>query len=237
MEENPTQNFDTFEVFGRSYDLPLLQSGGALTKEKILMESTVLFATQGYASISIRDIADKVYVTPGALYNHFRSKEELFDAILTHSCDLYMIYFKHMEEDLLTARCFEDVLDILFAEALEMRNTYTNYAFSLIIVEQLRDKRAGEIYNEVFLGYGAAFIEKWFNISIENAWAKSFSVMTEARSILQTVMFFIMDVVSKSRGNESKFDYREMLLDIKVRLLDSYCISSKSSNKKDGRVV
>jgi len=54
---------------------------GRRTRERILAAALALFAGQGYAGTSIRDIAETVGVTKAALYYHFRSKEEILDAL------------------------------------------------------------------------------------------------------------------------------------------------------------
>lgn len=52
-------------------------------RHKILDQAASLFADHGYDATSVRDIAAAVGITAPALYNHFRSKEELFCA--THA--------------------------------------------------------------------------------------------------------------------------------------------------------
>lgn len=48
-----------------------------VTIEKILQKSGVLFNTQGYKATSISEITASVGLTKGAIYRHFRSKQEL----------------------------------------------------------------------------------------------------------------------------------------------------------------
>ncbi|MDD6765188.1 MAG: helix-turn-helix domain containing protein, partial [Firmicutes bacterium] len=43
------------------------------TKEKILMTALELFARDGYEAVSVRNIAEKLDITKGALYRHFKS--------------------------------------------------------------------------------------------------------------------------------------------------------------------
>lgn len=52
------------------------------TKERILLEALDLFARESYEAVSVRDIADRVGLTKGALYRHYRSKRDIFDSIL-----------------------------------------------------------------------------------------------------------------------------------------------------------
>ncbi|GAB4538843.1 MAG: TetR/AcrR family transcriptional regulator [Roseibium sp.] len=47
------------------------------------------FATSGYAAVSMREIAADVGVQPGALYNHFPTKQDILkDLMLSHMADL-----------------------------------------------------------------------------------------------------------------------------------------------------
>jgi AcrR family transcriptional regulator len=52
------------------------------TRERVLSVALGLFARQGYAATSLREIAEQLGVTKAALYFHFRTKEEIFTAIL-----------------------------------------------------------------------------------------------------------------------------------------------------------
>ena len=52
------------------------------TKEKILLFSLRLFAEKGYEAVSVSDIAEKLGVTKGALYKHYKNKRDIFDSIV-----------------------------------------------------------------------------------------------------------------------------------------------------------
>ena len=52
------------------------------TKEKIIYESLNLFSTKGFDAISVRDIANAVGIKASSLYNHFKSKHDIFDTII-----------------------------------------------------------------------------------------------------------------------------------------------------------
>jgi TetR/AcrR family transcriptional repressor of nem operon len=62
------------------------ESGSKMNlKETIIFESIKLFSTKGYASCSITEILEAANVSKGGFYNHFRSKEELFQEVLAVS--------------------------------------------------------------------------------------------------------------------------------------------------------
>lgn len=52
------------------------------TKEKILEEAFQMFSVRGYTAVSIRDIAKAVGIKESSVYNHFQSKQNLFDSIV-----------------------------------------------------------------------------------------------------------------------------------------------------------
>lgn len=52
------------------------------TRRNLLRASRQLFATKGYAAVSISDIVAAAGVTKGALYHHFDSKPDVFRAVL-----------------------------------------------------------------------------------------------------------------------------------------------------------
>jgi AcrR family transcriptional regulator len=54
-------------------------------REKIIHESLKLFSLKGYLNTSIEDILDHASSSKGGLYNHFRSKDELFVAVLSQA--------------------------------------------------------------------------------------------------------------------------------------------------------
>jgi TetR/AcrR family transcriptional repressor of nem operon len=54
-------------------------------KERIIHEALRLFSTKGYMSTSINDLLAAVGTSKGGLYNHFKSKEELYFAALSEA--------------------------------------------------------------------------------------------------------------------------------------------------------
>lgn len=52
------------------------------TPERILDAAEDIFAERGYTATSLGDIADRVGIRSPSLYNHFRNKEALYEAVL-----------------------------------------------------------------------------------------------------------------------------------------------------------
>ena len=54
-------------------------------KEEIILQSMRLFSMKGFLSTSITDILEAASASKGGFYNHFRTKEDLFHAVLSQS--------------------------------------------------------------------------------------------------------------------------------------------------------
>ena len=59
------------------------------TKQRILDKALELFSAQGYDSVSVGEIAKAVGIKAPSLYNHFSSKQAIFDAIVEATAARY----------------------------------------------------------------------------------------------------------------------------------------------------
>ena len=53
-----------------------------LTRERVVAEALAVISAEGAQALSMRAIAARLGVVPGALYRHVRSKEQLYDLVL-----------------------------------------------------------------------------------------------------------------------------------------------------------
>ena len=90
---------------------------GEVTRIAIEDAAIELFLGQGYATTSMRQIADQAGLALGGIYNHFSSKDEIFEGIILD---------KHPYKIILPA--------ILAAQGNEL-DDFFRYAFHLIITE------------------------------------------------------------------------------------------------------
>lgn len=88
------------------------------TRDRILNASLQLFFDQGYEPTTVREITLACDLTPGALYNHFESKEEVLTAIILRAHD-------ELEDQVLqaVARASNDPV----AQLREMVHAFTAY--------------------------------------------------------------------------------------------------------------
>jgi len=120
---------------------------GSQTAAKVRTAALRLFARYGYAAVSIRQIAAEVGVQPGALYNHFATKQEILkDLMLAHMRDLLEAWVVHtpvLGTDPLEAfarfhiRYHMEKADEVFVSYMELRNLEPP-SFALVDAERSR---------------------------------------------------------------------------------------------------
>ena len=73
------------------------------TKDKIFDVSIDLFSQKGFDAVSVREIARKVGIRESSIYNHYKNKEAILDAII----DYFMAF--------LSFSVFEESITVLSA--------------------------------------------------------------------------------------------------------------------------
>lgn len=104
----------------------------ARNKEAIVKSSLKLFCKKGFSDTSIKEIAALANVSPGNVYNYFRSKEEMFE-------HLFSMYFpgKHIEKliaGVSSGKSFEDSIETALNNILDFVKKEP-YFFRLILID------------------------------------------------------------------------------------------------------
>ena len=66
------------------------------TKELILEEALKQFSEKGFVGTSMSDIAKPLGITKAALYKHFKSKQQIFDEIISESEERFKDIFEEL---------------------------------------------------------------------------------------------------------------------------------------------
>jgi len=66
------------------------------TIKKIVSISTTLFLEKGYDKTSMQDIVNELGMSKGAIFHHFKSKEDIFGAVVTNIAHEQMAEFKNL---------------------------------------------------------------------------------------------------------------------------------------------
>ena len=110
-----------------------MQRSRSQTRQRILDAAYGLFWRQGFLRVSMDDIAVRADITKRALYQHFRSKDDLIAAALAHSSELAI---QRLQQFRLSDKPAE-LIDTFFAElaAWAAKPRYSGGGFTRVAVE------------------------------------------------------------------------------------------------------
>ncbi|MEH6591304.1 MAG: TetR/AcrR family transcriptional regulator [Halioglobus sp.] len=83
------------------------------TAERILEAAEDLFAEKGFSATSLGDVADRVGIRSPSLYNHFKNKEALYQAVLDRLLDSFSQPLEELVESEVTQQRVLDWLDTI----------------------------------------------------------------------------------------------------------------------------
>lgn len=104
------------------------------THKRILDVSTKLFFEKGYDKTSLQDIVDELGgMTKGAIYHHFRSKEEIFIAVMERMCEESNIAMAKLRDD--TSLTGKQKLQKMFSDSLKNPKQKDKFAVTPNLLE------------------------------------------------------------------------------------------------------
>ena len=144
------------------------------TKERILETALELFAQSGYLGTSMSDIAKQLGITKGALYKHYKSKQEILDCIVER---MNQMDYERAEEyempetepDGFAEAYMHTPVQKIRAYSMAQFDHWTKDPFSsnfrkMLTLEQYRDPKLAQLYHDYLAGgpleYMAAIFRK-----------------------------------------------------------------------------
>ncbi|MGZ7136453.1 MAG: TetR/AcrR family transcriptional regulator [Methanobacterium sp.] len=122
------------------------------TKEKIFDVSIDLFSQRGFDAVSVREIAREVGIRESSIYNHYKSKEAILDAII----DYFMSELaqsgppeEEMEKLMETPELFFEVGARAFME--RMSSPKTEKIWRIISIELYHNEKIRNFYKKTLL--------------------------------------------------------------------------------------
>ena len=131
------------------------------TKQKILDKALELFSTQGYDSVSVGEIAKAVGIKAPSLYNHFPSKQAIFDAIMESTAAQYEadtdqinIHVQNAAQDIpvfteITANVLFEKVRQIFEYSLH-NETISRFR-RMMTIEQFRSPELAALYSKRYV--------------------------------------------------------------------------------------
>lgn len=129
-------------------------------RQKILREATRLFVTNGYAAISMREIAEACGISKAGLYYHFKDKEDLMVEILTSYLTEMSETFQACTFPNCSAReQLTQVVHAIFAQPPDKRAIIRLVSQEYTHLSQQAQASFNILYQETFLGKFEAILQ------------------------------------------------------------------------------
>ena len=142
------------------------------TREKILMTALQLFAKDGYEAVSVRNIAEELDITKGALYRHYKNKRDIFDSIVER---MIQIDAQRAREYQMPDVGYDTKPDAYGNTALKNIQKYTIEQFrfwtedafasrfrKMLTLEQYRNAEMAELYSQCIVAGPVGYMEDLF---------------------------------------------------------------------------
>ena len=119
------------------------------TKDRILEEALICFAENGYQGTNMRELAARLGLSKSALYKHYESKEEIWNAMFARLSEYYNSHFDHNPP---SPRSCEELLEL----TMKLVN-FTIHDQKIILIrrlissEQFRNESTAALATEYFL--------------------------------------------------------------------------------------
>lgn len=131
------------------------------TTQRILDKALELFSTQGYDSVSVGEIAKAVGIKAPSLYNHFPSKQAIFDAIVKSTAAQYEadtdkihIHVQNVQRDIpVFTEITEDALFEKVRQIFEysLHNDTISRFRRMMTIEQFRSPELAALYSKRYV--------------------------------------------------------------------------------------
>jgi len=122
------------------------------TKEKIFDVSLDLFSQKGFDAVSVREIAREVGIRESSIYNHYKSKEAILDAIIDYFMSELALSGppeEEMEKLMKTPELFFEVGARAFIERMSAPST--EKIWRLISIELYHNEKIREFFKKELL--------------------------------------------------------------------------------------
>lgn len=143
------------------------------TKKRILDEALTLFAEKGYANVYVGQIAEAVGIKAPSLYKHYKSKQDIFNAILDEMKNSYDKQANALNMDgnnvnadaaMFSSVSEDDLVKMgmgLFSYFLH--DEYVCKFRKMLTIEQFHNKELSQLYTKQYtdnpLAYQSAMLE------------------------------------------------------------------------------
>ena len=144
------------------------------TKQRILTEALTLFSKRGYEPVTVAEIAEAVGVKAPALYKHYKSKQDIFDAILAEMKQSYEHQAASMQMDGVDANndkalYLENSEDGIVKMSLDLflyflHDENVRKFRKMLVIEQYNNKDLADTYAERYVDFPMVYQSAVFGL-------------------------------------------------------------------------
>jgi AcrR family transcriptional regulator len=147
------------------------------TKQRILTEALSLFAVKGYEPVTVAEIASAVGIKAPSLYKHYKSKQEIFEAIFAEMETRYEQQSASMQLDGRDAENDKDYYMNMSEERLVeigkglflffLHDEYTSKIRKIITIEQYNNPALSAMNAKRFIDDSLSYQETLFGMMVK----------------------------------------------------------------------
>ena len=177
------------------------------TKELILEEALKQFSEKGFVGTSMSDIAKPLGITKAALYKHFKSKQQIFDEIISESEERFKDIFEELSVHISDNPKEEmnkkdvDVFSKITPEGLcesvlsfvrfSMNDPYSKQVRRMLTISQFQSKELAEMYTKRYVETMLSYDEKLFENLMDRGIIRKGNSKTLARIFYVPVIMYM----------------------------------------------
>ena len=160
---------------------------GADRREQILAVATTLFARQGFKGITTREIAERAGVTEALVFRHFRSKEDLYWAVIEAKIQDNSPK-ERMRERLKTSGSDFEILAALVEDILE-RRAQDQTLSRLLLFSALENHRLSQRFFRTFIANYYEILAEYIEKRASQGVFRKVDAVLAARSFLGMAIY------------------------------------------------
>lgn len=147
------------------------------TKERILIEALNLFSKNGYEAVSVNQIAVAVGIKAPSLYKHYKSKHDIFNAIILKMSERYQEFAKGLEMNGILPKQDEELfVNINETELIKIGTNMFKYFLhdefqskfrKMLTIEQFKNKELANQYINQYFNDALIYQQGIFSILVK----------------------------------------------------------------------
>ena len=173
----------------------------AESRDKILRAAERLFSTKGFHGTGLRDVANEAGVSVGNIYNHFPTKEDLFDSLLQSLEKAYLDPSQPLPRALAEV-AFPGELEKLGEASRETVKKFASY-IRLIYVDviEFEGKHVARLYAGMADRYRAVFAKRFEESRRKGELSEADPVIAAMKSTILYMYYFTVEHLFGVKGH------------------------------------